>query len=51
MAYGGDQGQLSGTFTEVKQRRPQLVYVWMGDRQGRLSAVNLCPFVGVDLNL
>jgi len=23
----------------------------MGDRQGRLSAVNLCPFVGVDLNL
>jgi len=23
----------------------------MGDRQGRPSAVNLCPFVGVDLNL
>ena len=23
----------------------------MGDRQGRLSAVNLCPFVGVVLNL
>jgi len=24
---------------------------WMGDRQGRPSAVDLCPFVGVDLNL
>jgi len=24
---------------------------WMSDHQGRLSAVNLCPFVGVDLNL
>jgi len=23
---------------------------WMGDRQGRPSAVNRCPFVGVDLN-
>jgi len=23
----------------------------MGDRQGRLSAVNLCPFVGVDPNV
>jgi len=27
------------------------VGTWMGDRQGRLSAVNLCPFVGVDFNL
>jgi len=27
------------------------VSTWMGDRQGRPSAVNLCPFVGVDLNL
>jgi len=27
------------------------VSTWMGDRQGRLSAVNLCPFVGVDHNL
>jgi len=27
------------------------VSTWMGDLQGRLSAVNLCPFVGVDLNL
>jgi len=26
-----------------------LVTTWMG--QGRPSAVNLCPFVGVDLNL
>jgi len=28
-----------------------VVSTWMGDRQGRPSAVNLCPFVGVDLNL
>jgi len=28
-----------------------IVSTWMGDHQGRLSAVNLCPFVGVDLNL
>jgi len=27
------------------------VSTWMGDHQGRLSVVNLCPFVGVDLNL
>jgi len=27
------------------------ISTWMGDRQGRLSAVNLCPFVTVDLNL
>jgi len=27
------------------------VSTWMGDRHGRPSAVNLCPFVGVDLNL
>jgi len=27
------------------------VSTWMGDRQGRPSAINLCPFVGVDLNL
>jgi len=27
------------------------VSTWMGDRQGRPSAVNLCPFVRVDLNL
>jgi len=26
-------------------------YTWMGDSQGRPSAVNLCPFIGVDLNL
>jgi len=25
------------------------VSTWMGDRRGRPSAVNLCPFVGVDL--
>jgi len=24
---------------------------WMGDRQGRPSVVNLCPFIGVDLDL
>jgi len=35
--------------TEVKVRRPQLV---LGcDHQGRLGAVNLGPFDGVDLNL
>jgi len=27
------------------------VSTWMGDRQGRPSAVDLCPFVGVDVNL
>jgi len=27
------------------------VSTWMGDRQGRPSAVNLCSFVGVDCNL
>jgi len=27
------------------------VSTWMGDRHGRLNAVNLCPFIGVDLNL
>jgi len=27
------------------------VSTWMGDRKGRPSAVKLCPFVGVDLNL
>jgi len=27
------------------------VSTWMGDRQGSLRAANLCPFVGVDLNL
>jgi len=27
------------------------VSTWMCDRQGRPSAVNMFPFVGVDLNL
>jgi len=27
------------------------VSTWMGDHQGRLGAVNLGPFVGVELNL
>jgi len=27
------------------------VSTWMGDHQGRPSAVNLCPFVGVEINL
>jgi len=45
-AYGGDQGELSGT--EVKHRRLRLV---LGDCPGRPSAVNLCPFVGVDLSV
>jgi len=34
---------LAATSTSVSTR--------MGDRQGRPSDVNLCPFVGVDLNL
>jgi len=46
-ACGGNQGQLSGTFNEVKAQYD----TWMGDRQGRLGAVNLGPFVGVDLSL
>jgi len=46
----GDHGLLSGTFTEVKQRRPRLVLRRVTVvRQGRLSVVNLCPFVGLDL--
>jgi len=28
-----------------------LVSAWMGDHRGRPGAVNLGPFVGVDLNL
>jgi hypothetical protein len=40
----GDQCLLGDSVTEVKLRRARLV-------QGRLSAVNLSPFVGVDLNL
>jgi len=35
----------------LKLATSTLVSTWMGDRQGRPSAVNLCPFVGVDLNL
>jgi len=37
---------LSGTFTEV-----DFVSTWMGDHEGRLGAMNLGLFVGVDLNL
>jgi len=48
-AYGGDQGWLSGTL--LKSATSTLVSTWMGDRQGRPSAVNLRPFVGVNLNL
>jgi len=39
------------SFTEVKQVDLGCYITWMGDRQERRSAVNLCPFVGVDLNL
>jgi len=33
--YGGDQGKFSGTFTEVKQRRPQSVLKWVTVRDDR----------------
>jgi len=35
LTYGGDQGQLSGTFTEVKQRRPRLALGWVTVREDR----------------
>jgi len=38
-ACGGDQGQLSGTFTEVTARRPRLVLEWV--TTGEDYAVNL----------
>jgi len=34
-AYGGDQGYLGGTFTEVKQRRPRLVLGWVIVKEDR----------------
>jgi len=37
-------------FVFVGWPRTTLVSTWMGDHQGRLSALNLRPFVGVDLN-
>jgi len=49
-AYGGDQGY-SSVVRSLKLSKSTSVSTWMGDRQGRPSAVNLCPFVGVDLNL
>jgi len=33
--YGGNQGWLSGTFTEVQQRRPMLVLGWVTVREDR----------------
>jgi len=45
---GGNQCLLGDLVTEVKSKP---VSTWMGDRQGRMSTVNLCPFVSVDLNL
>jgi len=35
-AYGGDQGWLSDTFTEVKQRRPRSVLGWVTARDDRM---------------
>jgi len=32
---GGDRGQLSGTFTEVKARRPRSVLGWVTTRERR----------------
>jgi len=34
-ACGGDQGQLSGTFTELKAHRPRLVLGWVITREDR----------------
>jgi len=52
LASDDDQVKHSDTFTEVKARRPRLVLEWViGDHQERLGAVNLGPFIGVDLNL
>jgi len=34
-AYVGEQGQLSGTFTEVKQGRPRLVLGWVTVKEDR----------------
>jgi len=45
---GGDQCLLGDSVTEVTSSP---VSTWTGDRQGRLSDVNLWLFVGVDLNL
>jgi len=47
-AYGVDQGLLSGTFIEVKQGWPRLVYGWPS---GKTERCDPGPFVGVDLNL
>jgi len=51
--YSDDQdyGSVHGKFTEVKARRRRLVLGWVTMHQGRPGAVNLGPFVGVDLNL
>jgi len=42
---------VAGTFAEVKARRSRYSTWMLGDHQGRLGAVILGPFVGVDLNL
>jgi len=47
----GDQCFFGDSVTEVEEVTSTPVSTWMSDHQGRLSAVNLCPFVGVDLNL
>jgi len=33
---GGDQGLLSGMFTELKQRRPRLVLGWLTVKEDRV---------------
>jgi len=50
-ACGGDQGQHSGSFTEVKARRRRLLLGLVTMHQGISGAVNLGRFVGVDFNL
>jgi len=41
----------SVTTWSLKLSNVEPISTWMGDHQGRVSAVNLCPFVCVDLNM
>jgi len=47
LAVATNASSVHGTFTAVKAS----VGTWMGDHQEIPGAVNLGPFVGVDLNL
>jgi len=41
----------SSVASSLKLSNVDLGFTWMGDRQGKSSPVNLCPFVGVNHNL